>query len=65
MRHIFHFSGLSKILKAVEKVRNYVGKSTGRHEIGRSDSGIASVQALQHQDGGFVCGLVPAVREIS
>ena len=45
-------------------MRHYEGKSTERHEIGRSDSGIATVQTLQHQDGGHLRRVVPAVREI-
>ena len=31
-------SGLSKIFKSIEKMPHYEGKSTERHEIGRSDS---------------------------
>ena len=45
-------------------MRHYEGKSTERHEIRRSDSGIATVQTLQHQDGGHLRRVVSAVREI-
>jgi len=45
-------SGLSKIFKSIEKVRHYEGKSTERHEIGRSDSWkMGSDAALKSRRG--------------
>jgi hypothetical protein len=45
-------SGLSKIFKSIEKMPHYEGKSTERHEIGRSDSWkMGSDAALKSRRG--------------